>query len=390
MAHPFDLLDRNTLRNKSCAKWQTYDQDVLPLWVADMDYPIAEPIRRALISYAKGNNFGYPPKGGLPGVKEAALERLADRYGWQLNPEQMQLLNGIVPGLTLACLACAEEGDEVIVQSPIYPPFLSSIGDTGRVVRYNPLVESDSGWTIDFEDLERLAGPKTRLLMLCNPHNPTGRVFTPEELSRLASFALRHDLWIVSDELHSDLVYAGARHTPIASLNPEVGQRTLTLFGPTKTFNIAGLKIGFLASENAELLERVQKLARGLVAAPNVMAQAATIAAYREAGPWLADTLAYLQGNRDFISDFLARELPEVRFDPPEGTYLAWLDFRHLNLGDRLYEVLLDTCRVGLNDGPHYGPGGEGFTRLNFATSRAIVTEALQRIHDGLQAAARD
>jgi cystathionine beta-lyase len=385
MSHPYDTLTAQRLRNKTCVKWHHFDDDVLPLWVADMDFPVAEPIKAAITEVLDRNDLGYPPHDGLPGLKEAALERLSARYGWQLQPEQLQALNGTVSELYLAVLACTSVGEEVIVQAPIYPPFLSAIGDAGRNVLYNQLLETPHGWEIDFDGLEKLVTPATRLLALCNPHNPSGRVFKRDELEKLADFALRHRLWVVSDELHSDLVYPGHAHLPLASC-PEIGQRTLTLFGPTKTFTIAGLRISFIASRNSELLERIKTFAHGLVGAPNVLAQAAAIAAYREGGPWLEQTLSYLDGNRRFLADYLKEHLPGVGYRPPEGTYLAWLDFHKLLPADELEDFLLKEAKVGLNLGPVYGPGGEGFARLNFATSRGILTEALDRIRDAYHA----
>ena len=270
------------------------------------------------------------------------------------------------------------------MQSPIYGPFRMAVEETGRKPVYNPFVHDGAHWRIDFGALEASVTPATRLFMLCNPQNPTGRVFTRDELERLAEFVLKHRLWVVSDELHSDLVYAGHEHIPFASLSDDIAQRTITLFGPTKTFNIAGLKIGFLVSQNEALLKRVQSLAHGLVGAPNVVAQAATIAAYNEGDAWLKETLSYLQANRDFVADFVKRELPGVEHTSPEGTYLAWLDFRSLGL-ENPEAYLLEQAKVALNDGSWFGPGGEGFVRLNFATSRHIVQAALERIRDAVR-----
>jgi cysteine-S-conjugate beta-lyase len=382
MPHPFDSLSAKDLRKKTCTKWQRHPEEVLPLWVADMDFPVAEAIKQALLDYVPGDDFGYAQACGLPGLKEALQERLA-RFGWRVEAEHLEPLSGIICGLHLATVVCAGPSEEVVVQSPIYPPFLSTIKDNGRVILYNELVETPRGWEIDFEALEGLVTPMTRLLMFCNPHNPTGRVFRRDELERLADLVLKHRLWVVSDELHSDLVYSysGHEHIPFASLDSEIAVRTVTLLGPTKTFNIAGLKIGFMIAQNETLLKALKRQA-GHLFTPNVMAQAATIAAYRQGDGWLEETLGYLRTNRDFIARFLLEELPRVSYFPPEGTYLAWLDFRGLGLEGDLYRFLLEDARVALNDGPLYGPGGEGFARLNFATSRVILEEALIRIRD--------
>jgi cysteine-S-conjugate beta-lyase len=389
MTHPFDSLKLEALQDKRCAKWQLYPKGVIPLWVADMDFPISDKIKQALKDFLDSDNMGYPERLGVPGMKEAVQQRLEKRYNWKLEPDHIHHMPGIISGMYLASLACASEGDEVILQTPLYPPFTTAVKDTRRVPVYNPLVWNGTSWEIDFDNLESLVTPATRLMMLCNPHNPTGRVFTRKEVEALADFALRHRLWVLSDELHADLTY-GHQHTPIASISDEIAQRTLTLYGPTKAFNIAGLHIGFMISQNKKLLERAKGMAGYMLGFPNTMSQVATIAAFTQGEDWLEDTRTYLQANRDFVHDFIAKEIPEVKSAKPEGTYMSWLDFRALGLegnkaGDPLYKFLSDTAKVGLNDGPLYGPGGEGFSRINFASSRAIVEEALVRIQDAVR-----
>ncbi len=389
MTHPFDSLKLETLQDKRNAKWQQYPKGVIPLWVADMDFPISDKIKMALKDYLDSDNLGYPERLGVPGLKEAVQQRLATRYNWKLECDHIHHMAGIIPGMYLASLACASEGDEVILQTPLYPPFAMATKDTRRVSVSNPLVWNGSSWEIDFDHLETIVTPATRLLMLCNPHNPTGRVFTRKEVERLADFALRHRLWVLSDELHADLTF-GHQHTPIASISEEIAQRTITLYGPTKAFNLAGLHIGFMISQNKKLLARAQAMTGYMLGFPNTMSQVATVAAYTQAEDWLDDTRNYLQANRDFVHDFIEKEIPDVKTARPEGTYMSWLDFRSLGLeankvGDPLYKFLSDTAKVGLNDGPHYGQGGEGFTRINFATSRGILEEALVRIRDAVR-----
>lgn len=389
--HPFDDVMLEALREKSCLKWTHYPEthperpDILPLWVADMDFPPAEPIVNALAERAKSGNLGYPAGylTGEPGLRAALVSWLSERHGWRVAEDDIWPVHGIIPGLYLGALGCASAGESIILQSPLYPPFINAVGDTGRTAQYNPLQWTGTRWELDFAGLEALITPETRVLMFCNPHNPTGRVFTRSELETLAEIVLRHRLWVVSDELHSDLVYPGHRHIPFASLGDEIAARTVTLMGPTKTFNIAGLKIGFLITQNAALRERLKRVGAGLVTPPNVMAQTATKAAYTEGGAWLSGALGYLQENRDRVTRFAETHLPGGAYAAPEGTYLAWLDLRGLDLGDALYDRLL-ACGVGLNEGHHNGPGGEGFARLNFATSTAIVEEALSRLRTGL------
>jgi cystathionine beta-lyase len=383
MNHPFDALTPETLRQKACVKWNRYPDDVLPLWVADMDFPVAEVIKQGVRRYLETDDFGYPPDGGIPGLKAAVIARLQARYNWQVSAQQLMLINGIVPGLFLGVEALSSVGDEVLMHAPIYGPFMMAVEQTGRRPLYSRLIHDGAHWHMDIEGLEALITPATRILMLCNPQNPVGRVFTRKELEQLAEVALKHRLWVISDELHSDITYPGHSHIPFASLGPEVAERTLTLFGPTKAFNIAGFKTGFAISHNEALLRRVKQVATGHVGAPDVLAQAATLAAYRDGDDWLAGVLSYLKDNRDFVAEFIQTELPRVRFSAPEGTYLAWLDLRDYKL-ENVEAFMLEHAKVGLNNGAWFGPGGEGFGRLNFATSRRIVSEALERIRDAL------
>lgn len=384
-AHPYDTLSLEALKARPNSKWTRFGPDVLPLWVAEMDFPVADAVKSAIRAQVESDNLGYSPATGLPGLVDALRMRLKARYLYDVTPEQVRLLGSTVQGLYLAARAFAGPGDEALLLTPLYPPFRAAVQNSGRVPVEVPMLEEAEGYAIDFDALEEAVTPATRLLMLCNPHNPVGRVFSEEELTRLAELALEHNLWIISDELHSDLIFEG-RHLPIAALAPEVAARTVTLYGPTKAFNIPGLKLSFAISANPAMLERMSHHARGVGPAPNVLAQAATIGAYRDGATWFDDTLRYLDGNRCHLQERIARDLPDVRLHAPQGTYLAWLDFRSTGLGDHPAEALVQHARVGLNDGPDFGPGGAGFARLNFATSRAILDEALKRVATALKA----
>ena len=380
-----DELTAEILNQKQCGKWQMHPDDILPLWVADMDFPVAEEIKTALKQHVETSNFGYPPKGGMPGLVEATLERLKNRYGLDLEPAQLQFTNSTVTGLYLGVMACSSPSEEVLMQTPIYGPFMAAVNDTGRKAVYNKMMHDGDHWRIDFDALENAVTPASRIFMLCNPHNPVGRVYSREELERLGEFVLKHRLWVISDELHADLCYENHKHIPFASLSDDVAQRTITLYGPTKAFNIAGLNISCAFSHNDALLARFKDLGKGLAGSPNTLAQTATISAYREGSTWLENTLSYLKGNRDFVADFVKNELPQIEHTSPEGTYLAWLDFSSLELDD-VEAFLLEKAKVALNNGASFGPGGEGYARLNFATSRSIVEEALIRIRNAVQA----
>lgn len=367
------------MRSMPSNKWTRYDPDVLPLWVADMDFPVADVVRSAIHAHVDGGSLGYPPHPALPDLIPAVLDRLDSRFGWRLPAEAVRPLPGVIPGLFVATEATSAPGEQVIVQPPVYPPFFSVIAQSGREVLHHRLVDDGAGYRMDLAALRASITPATRVLMFCNPHNPTGRVFTRAELEALAEVVLEHRLWVLSDELHADLVFDG-EHVPFASLSPEVAQRTVTLYGPTKAFNLAGLKIAFMLSENLALLARVKDVAGYRMPGVNVLAQAATIAAYREGDPWFSATLRYLRSNRDHVMARLRAEAPDVHANAPEGTYLMWLDLRHAGLGDDPSATLLERGRVALNAGAEYGPGGEGFARLNVATSRAILDEALDRL----------
>ncbi len=377
--HKFDKLNIEQLRAKAAMKWKKYPEDVLPLWVADMDFPIADEIKEAIVSYMNTDMFGYAEYSGLPGLKEAAIERMWNRYQWGLNEDHIYPIAGIVQGLFLSVLATTSKREEVIIQTPVYGPFMMGVEKYNRVAVYNQLYRDQAAWGIDFDLLESQISPATRMFMLCNPHNPVGRAYSRNELERLAEIVLKHRLWVVSDELHSDLIFGAHKHIPFASLSPEIAQRTITLFGATKTFNIAGLKTGFLATENAGLMQYVQNIAAGITTKPNVLGQIATIAAYQKGDDWLADVLNYLDKNRIFIAKYISENLPAVTHFAPEASYLAWLDMSKYDLGNPS-EFLLENAKLALNDGAWFGPGGQGHVRLNFATSKDIIKEALECI----------
>lgn len=379
LVHDFPVPSLETLRSRPGAKWNHYPPDVLPLWVAEMDYPLAAPLKRAIVEQVERDDLGYLLKEGLPGLNAAVAERLTRKHGYLSAEDDVLQLGTTGSGLNLAVRAFTEPGDAVLLLTPLYPPFKNAVESSGRVATEVELVNTEAGYVIDFDALEAAVTERTRLMMLCNPHNPVGRVFTEEELRGLADLAARSDMVIVSDDLHADILFDG-RHVPIASLSEGVAARTVTLYGPTKAFNIPGLKISFAISQNHELLKRMEEAGGSLATPPNILAQAATLGAYREGGDWLNATLAYLKENRDYLLGRVARTMPRVRVHSPQATYLAWLDLRDFELGENLAEALAERAKVGLNDGSDYGAGGAGFVRLNFATSREILSEALSRL----------
>jgi cystathionine beta-lyase len=365
-----------------CVKWSLYPEAVLPLWVADMDFRSADPIIQALRDRVEHGIFGYTRP--APALKRAIRERMGNRYGWEIKEEEIILIPGVVTGLNIAIQAYSGIGEAVLAQPPVYFHFLRDPVHSRRVLQDPPLVRSGDSYEIDFDAFEKSLTGQTRLFILCNPHNPVGRVFTRAELSRIAEICLRHRVIICSDEIHCDLVYPGYEHVPLASLAPEISDRTVTLMAPSKTFNIAGLECGYAIIRNPELRRAWQHASYGIVPGVNLMGNVAALAALQGGQEWLDQVLDYLRANRDFLAQFLRESIPEIRMCRMEATYLAWLDCRATGIEGNLAEFFLQHARVGLNHGPDFGKGGEGFVRLNFACPRALLKEALDRMRNAV------
>jgi cysteine-S-conjugate beta-lyase len=367
--------------NSDSQKWRGYPPDVLPLWVADMDFQAPEAVLQAMHAMVEHGIFGYGCSAGYHELVNAWVERLAVSYHWQVAPLDLMLLPGVVLGANLACRVLASPGDEALVPAPVYGPLL-------HAPRYGQLTcvpvllacDKDGYYSLDYAALQAAVTPKTRLLILCNPHNPVGRVYTRVELERLADFCLHNDLYLISDEIHCDFVYRGYQHTPIASTSAEIAARTVTLMAPSKTFNIPGLHSAVAVVTDKGLRERLTAGTLGLMPGITPIASAATIAAFREGQLWLDELLVYLQQNRDIVTACVKASLPGIHVTAPEGTYLAWLDCRDANLPVRASTFFLEQARVALSDGCGYGAGNEAYVRLNFGCPRSILEEALTRM----------
>lgn len=366
-------------------KWTTYDPDVLPLWVADMDFPVAEPIRRVLRFAVDRSDLGYPIHPAPTDVPAITARRMQRLYGWSFDPRRVEILSDVVQGLFVAVQQFAEPGQGVVVQTPIYPPFVGAARSAGRRLVESPLRHAASGWEVDLDGLRAAVDDDTRVLLLCNPHNPSGRVLRRDELEGIASLAAERDLVVVSDEIHQDLVHSGHAHVPFAALGPETEARTITLTAASKAFNVAGLRCAVAIFGSAELKRRFSALPRHVRGGVGMLGIEALRAAWRHGGPWLDEVRAYLEANRDFLVDFVRRELPGVGIEPPEATYLALLDCRGLDLAPSPYRFFLDRARVALSDGAAFGKPTQGFVRINFGTSRAILREALERMAKALR-----
>lgn len=377
---PDEQIDR---RRFESIKWHRYGDDVLPMWVADMDFRAPEPVIRALQERVAHGVFGYgtPPDE----LREVIVARLAEHYDWQVSEDELIFYPGVVPAFNLACHALASPGQGVLIQTPVYPPILSAPGDAGMTNDEMQLSrQQDGNYDIDFDLFQRTINDRTRLFILCNPHNPVGRVFRREELERMAEICLRRDIVICSDEIHCDLLLDGHVHTPIAALSPEVAASTVTLMAPSKTYNIAGLKSSVAIVQNRELRKQLGSVRQGLMSGVNVLGYTAALAAYRDGQGWLDSVLRYLEANCDIAMDFVERNLPGVTMGRPEGTYLAWLSCHESAIPGNPHTFFLEEAKVALNDGATFGRGGEGFVRLNFGCPRATLIEGLRRMKHAL------
>jgi len=291
----------------------------------------------------------------------------------------------VMRGVNVLARAVGKPGDAILAQPPVYYPFFRVPDNSGRVLQYAHIPQVDGRYQLDLDAFERAITERTRLFLLCSPHNPIGRAWTAAELEQLAEICLRHNVIICSDEIHSDLIFTGHQHIPMASLAPEIAQNTVTTFAPSKTFNIPGLQCSVMVIQNPELRAKVEMVAAGLVGGSNMLGYAAARAAYRDSAEWLDELLRYLQANRDYLYDFVQNRLAGIKLAKPEATYLAWLDCRELDLDTNPHKFFLERAKVALNDGAQFGPGGEGFVRLNFGCPRATLTEALERMETALQ-----
>lgn len=359
-------------------KWQKYaDQEILPLWVADMDFRSSPAILEALHQRVEHGIFGYARP--IASTVSAVVDALLQRYNWSIDPTWIVWLPGLVCGLNVTARAFGEPGENVLTLSPIYPPFMTAPKNGGLESVQVPCVLVDHHWTIDWKALEAAVTSKTKLFYLCNPHNPLGRVWRRDELQRIADFCLAHKLILCSDEIHCDLILDPLPHFPTATLGAQIADRSLTLMAPSKTYNIPGLGTSFAIIPNAALRARFVRATAGIVAEVTCLGFTACEAAYRNSEPWRLALIDYLRSNRDFLVDFLARELPSVKLEARlEATYLAWLNVQALGLDDPIRHF--EKHGVGLSDGAFFGAPRGHYVRLNFGCPRATLAEALQRM----------
>lgn len=364
-------------------------EDVTPLWVADMDFAVPPAVIQALIARANQPIYGYTQY--PESLYESLIDWLKQRHGWQVEREWIVMCPGVVPSIYAAIKALTHPEDGVIVQPPVYFPFFSAVKDTGRRLIENPLKLENGHYPMDFEHLETCAA-KAKLLILCSPHNPVGRVWKTDELERLHEIASKYDLTIFSDEIHADLIYPEFKHQVLANLpsgqntdNPNF-ENIITAVAPSKTFNIAGLNLSALIIPNASKCQAItQAFSDSAISATNPFSIVAFEAAYREGADWLDEMLNYLKETRDFVADYLSNHLPQIKLIPAQGTYLLWLDCRALGMTDaELKHFFVHKVGIGLSQGIQFGEAGSGFMRMNIAAPRQIIQTALESIKNVL------
>lgn len=382
MSFDFDTVpDR---RETDSLKWRRYHgRDILPMWVADMDFPSPPPVLEALRARVEHGVFGYavPPKE----LADVVVARMSQMYEWKIEPSWIVWLPGLVPALNVACRAYGDDGDEVLTFTPAYPPFLAAPPLSRKELKTVPLCRQHDLWTFDLERFEDALSARSRVLLLCSPHNPVGRRYEPDELRSVAEICLKHNVVICSDEIHCDLILDGGPHTPTASLSEEIAANTITLMAPSKTFNTPGLSCAFAIISNVELRKAFKKAREGIVPHTNAMGYAACLAAYRDGEPWRAALVDYLRRNRDIVEQTINDEIPGLSMDPVQATYLAWINTAELALSEPA--KFFEQAGVGLSDGADFQ--GPGYVRLNFGCTEDTLREALDRMKRAVESLAR-
>lgn len=375
-----EIIDRS---QHSSAKWSMVEDDCLPMWVADMDFRSPPSAIQAMIERAEHGIFGYttdPPK-----LKDIIVERMQRLYGWRIAPEDIVFSPGMVLALCAVCQGFGAPGDGVLIQTPVYGSFFKAASNHQKFT-YNVdmhYVADDAHsfhYETDYDEFEKAAREgQTSIYLQCSPQNPAGFLYSLEELERIGEICLQHNVLIVADEIHSDLILEG-RHIPIATLSDELAQHTITTIAPSKTFNLPGMACSVLIAQNKEIRQKLQAALRGISAHVNIMGYEAAYGAYSGGGEWLRQLLVYLKGNRDYAIDYLRRNIPQIKTTIPQATYLLWMDMRELPIEGDLLDFCRASAKIAPTDGGFFGSAGEGFVRLNFGCPRATLEEGLRRL----------
>ncbi|MBK6966481.1 MAG: putative C-S lyase [Bacteroidales bacterium] len=383
MKYNFDeIIDRT---NTACVKYDLRklffgNEEVIPMWVADMDFRTPDFIIRAIRERASHEILGYSIR--PDSYFTSLIKWLQRRHHWEIEKEWVAFSPGIVPAVNMAVLAFSKRRDKIIIQPPVYFPFFDAVKKHGRKLVYNQLIMDNGRYRMDYENLEQVCRDGAKMLILSNPHNPGGNAWTATELKRMADICLKYNVLIVSDEIHSDLVNRGFKHTVLASLSPEIAAKTITMVAPSKTFNIAGMATASVIISDPELMKKYRKVLDALhIELGNVFGNVASEAAYTSGDEWLEQLLDYMEGNIQTLMEFVEKHLPQVKVIRPEATYMAWLDFGAGAMTDKqLRKFMIEKAGLGLNEGTQFGPGGEGYMRMNLACPRATLLKALEQM----------
>ena len=388
----FNFNEKVDRSKNHAAKWEEMgakfgSNDLLPMWIADMDIKTAPEIVEAIKEKADQAIFGYVYRPAS--YYETAAAWCEKRFGYKIDPKTLIHSPGVVPSMNMLVKMLTKEDEKVLIQIPVYPPFAASVKTGKRTLVTNELIKDENGYyTIDFEDLEKkLSDEKVTLMILCNPHNPVGRVWKKEELQKIGDLCVKYNVRILADEIWRDLVLPGYTHTPIASLSREIENITITCFSPTKTFNIAGLQASFAVFPREEEWKAFDnELGEMDIKRNNPFSLVGFEAAYNHGEEWLSELLVHLEGNAQYVVDFVKERLPEIKTVKPEGTYLMWLDFNGLNITpEEITEMLIKDAKVAMNDGASFGANGKGFARMNIACPRYMVEDAMARIEKAVK-----
>ncbi|NUV00384.1 cystathionine beta-lyase [Marinitoga sp. 1154] len=379
-------------KNTDSIKWDWYEwnkhifieKDVLPMWVADMDFEAPKEVIHALKKRIEHGVYGYTFE--PVDLKDNIINWLKYKHNWEIKKDWLLSMHGVIPALNFSIQLYTNPGDNILIQTPVYPPFMSSIKNNNRKLLINELKLENNHYEIDFDDFERKT-KESKMFILCSPHNPIGRVWKKDELEKMAEICLKNDVLIVSDEIHADLAFSNSTHIPIAALSEEIADNTITLMAPSKTFNIAGFHYAFAVIKNIKLKNKFKNwIKQSGLFLHNIAGLVAANAAYKYGKNWLIETMEYIEENYKFVREYFEKNIPEVRVIKSEGTFLVWLDFRKLNLSqDELKDLLEKKAKIGLNNGITFGTNGEGFMRMNIATSRENIIEACRRIEKAIK-----
>jgi cysteine-S-conjugate beta-lyase len=361
-------------------------KNIIPMWVADMDFKTPDFVVQSLQKRLGHEIFGYSYRSAE--YFQSIIDWTKSRHNWTIEKDWISFSPGIVPALNFCTLAFTMTGDNIIVQPPVYFPFFSAVESHGRNLKYNRLIEVEGKWSMDFNSLINGIDSKTRMIIISNPHNPVGRVWTPEELGSLADICLKNNILMISDEIHCDLVLPGFTHTPLASLSEKIAENTVTLIAPSKTFNLAGLSTSSVIISNPVLRKSFNRVVDNLhVGSGNIFGNIASAAAYTNGHKWLGELLDYIDHNIEFVKDYCSKMIPEIIPVQPEATYMIWLDCRKFGMtGKELQSFFVNKAGIGMNEGSTFGPGGEGFMRMNVGTTHQTVMKALEQIEKAVSA----